>query len=214
LAKPIKHIAVIRLSAMGDVAMTVPVIRAFVAQHPDVKITVISRPFFKPFFDTIPEVSFYAVDLENRHKGFLGIFRLFKELEEMGVDALADLHNVLRSKILAFFFQLHNLKVVTVDKGRSEKKKLTRAKNKVFRQLPSMVIQHIQVFRKLGFPVEIQNPIFPKLMAYTGQKKEKWIGIAPFAQYESKVYPLDLMQKVIDALSENLNYKIFLFGGG
>lgn len=214
MAKPIKHIAVIRLSAMGDVAMTVPVIRAFVAQHPDVKITVISRPFFKPFFDTVPEVSFFPIDLEQRHKGFLGLFRLFQELKEMGVDALADLHNVLRSKILAFFFRLYTMKVVTVDKGRTEKKELTRAKNKVFRQLPSMVIQHTQVFRKLGFPIELQNPNFPKLVAFTGQKKEKWIGIAPFAQYDAKVYPLDLMQKVIDVLSENPNYKIFLFGGG
>jgi ADP-heptose:LPS heptosyltransferase len=34
-----------RLSAMGDVAMAVPVLRAFVNQYPEVKITVISRPF-------------------------------------------------------------------------------------------------------------------------------------------------------------------------
>jgi ADP-heptose:LPS heptosyltransferase len=38
-----------RLSAMGDVAMTVPVLRAFVDQHPQVKITVISRPFSNHF---------------------------------------------------------------------------------------------------------------------------------------------------------------------
>jgi hypothetical protein len=40
------HIAVMRLSAMGDVAMTVPVLRALVQQHPEVELTVISRPFF------------------------------------------------------------------------------------------------------------------------------------------------------------------------
>lgn len=39
-----------RLSAMGDVAMTAPILRAFVLQFPDIKITVISSPFFKPFF--------------------------------------------------------------------------------------------------------------------------------------------------------------------
>ena len=48
-AKP-THIAVMRLSAMGDVAMTVPVLRALVNEYPQVKITVISRPFFQPFF--------------------------------------------------------------------------------------------------------------------------------------------------------------------
>jgi ADP-heptose:LPS heptosyltransferase len=40
------------------------------------------------------------------------------------------------------------------------------------------------------------------------------IGIAPFAQYDSKVYPLDLMQKVINALASHKNSTIFLFGGG
>ena len=59
-----------RLSAMGDVAMTVPVLRAFVKQYPEVKITVISRPFFKPFFNGIPNLDFFAFDEKERHKGF------------------------------------------------------------------------------------------------------------------------------------------------
>ena len=65
-----EHILIIRLSAMGDVAMTVPVIRALVEQHPEVKITVVSRPFFQPFFEDISNVNFFGVDLKKRHKGF------------------------------------------------------------------------------------------------------------------------------------------------
>jgi ADP-heptose:LPS heptosyltransferase len=199
---------------MGDVAMIVPVIRVFVEQYPEVKITVVSRPFFKPFFDTIPEVNFLAIDLDKKHKGFFGLFRLFHELKESGVNALADLHNVLRSKVLTCLFKLYNLKVATVDKDRAEKKALTRANNKIFRPLPSMVLQHSQVFRRLGFPLQTQDPTFPKLGAFTTAKTQKWIGIAPFAQYDSKVYPLDLMQIVINDLAQNQNNKIFLFGGG
>ena len=59
---------------MGDVAMTVPVLRAFVKQYPAIQLTVISPPFFKPFFDGIPNVSFFAFDEKGRHKGFLGCF--------------------------------------------------------------------------------------------------------------------------------------------
>ena len=51
-----------RLSAMGDVAMTVPVLRAFVMQNPEIKITVVSRKFFKPFFDSIPNLTFFEFD--------------------------------------------------------------------------------------------------------------------------------------------------------
>ena len=199
---------------MGDVAMTVPVIRAFVAQYPEVKVTVVSRPFFKPFFNTIPQVHFFSIDLDQKHKGFLGIFRLFKELKKHGVDALADLHNVLRSKLLTFFFKLNGTVTATVDKGRKGKKELTRAKNKIFKPLPTMVQRHQEVFEKLGFSVNLAEPKFPKFPQDSAKQNQKWIGIAPFAQYESKVYPLDLMQVVIDDLATNQDYKIFLFGGG
>jgi ADP-heptose:LPS heptosyltransferase len=209
-----------RLSAMGDVAMTVPVLRAFVKQYPEVKITVISRPFFEPFFDGIPNVSFFAFDAKGRHKGFLGLLKLYKELKPLYIDAFADLHNVLRSKVVKRLFAFGGKPVAAVDKGRTEKKALLRPENKIFRQLPTMFERHAQVFAALGFPVDLSDPTFPsaktvdeKTLKITGSKTQKWIGIAPFAQYDSKVYPQDLMQQVIDGLSKS-DHKIFLFGGG
>ena len=120
------------MSAMGDVAMTVPVIRALVEQYPNVKITVVSRPFFKPFFEGIPNVNFFAVDLKERHKGFLGLLKLYSDLKQLDIDAVADLHNVLRSQIIRTLFALSGKKVAFTDKGRADKKALTRAENKVF----------------------------------------------------------------------------------
>jgi ADP-heptose:LPS heptosyltransferase len=77
------------------------------------------------------------------------------------------------------------------------------------------------VLEKLGFQLNLNAPTFPEkavlseeILKITGKKGENWIGIAPFAQYESKVYPLDLMQQVIDDLAKNKKHKIFLFGGG
>lgn len=106
---------------MGDVAMTVPVIRALVQQHKNMKITVVSRPFFKPFFDGIPNVDFFAVDVKERHKGFLGLLKLYSDLKKLNIDAVADLHNVLRSQIVRILFLLSGKKVAATDKGRAEK---------------------------------------------------------------------------------------------
>ena len=210
------------MSAMGDVAMTVPVIRAFVEQNTSVKITVVSRPFFKPFFDGIPNVNFFAVDVKGRHKGFLGLLKLNSDLKKLNFDAVADLHNVLRSQIIRTLFALSVKKVAFTDKGRAEKRVLTRAENKIFKPIKSMVERHVDTFKKLGFNVDLLNPKFPQkatlsaeILKITGEEgNQKWIGIAPFAQYESKVYPQDLMQQVIDKLASNTNNKIFLFGGG
>ena len=210
-----------RLSAMGDVAMTVPVLRAFVKQYPEVKITVISRPFFKPFFEGIQNLEFFAFDEKERHKGFPGLLRLYKDIKKLEIDAFADLHNVLRSKIVSLLFALSGKKRATVDKGRTGKKELTRAENKIFKQLPTMFERHAKVFEELGFPVDLSNPEFPEkanldsdVLEIIGNQNQKLIGIAPFAQYNSKVYPLDLMTEVILALAENPNNKILLFGGG
>jgi ADP-heptose:LPS heptosyltransferase len=210
-----------RLSAMGDVAMTVPILRAFSKQYPDVKITVISSPFFKPFFDEIPNVTFFAFDKNRKHRGFFGLFRLFLDIRKRDINAFADLHNVLRSKVIRVLFALSGKTVAFTDKGRTEKKEVTRSENKIFRQLPTVFERHANVFEKLGFPLDLSNPTFPEkqelsseITSIVGEKTTNWIGIAPFAQHGSKVYPLDLMVQVIDELAKNPNNKIFLFGGG
>ncbi len=201
--------------------MTVPVLRAFVKQYPTVKLTVISRPFFKPFFEGIPNLEFFAFDEKEKHKGFPGLLRLYKEIKKLKVDAFADLHNVLRSKVVSLLFALSGKKRATVDKGREGKKELTRAENKIFKQLPTMFERHAKVFEELGFLLDLSNPQFPEkavlnsdILDIIGNENQKLIGIAPFAQYDSKVYPLDLMKEVIAKLAEISSYKILLFGGG
>lgn len=210
-----------RLSAMGDVAMTVPVLRAFVKQYPTVKVTVISRPFFKPFFEGIPNLEFFAFDEKEKHKGFLGLLRLYSDVKKLKIDAFADLHNVLRSKVVGLLFALSGKKRAIVNKGREGKKELTRAENKIFKQLPTMFERHAKVFEELGFPVDLSHPEFPEKAVLSaeitdliGENYQKLIGIAPFAQYDSKVYPVDLMQEVIAKLAENKDQTILLFGGG
>lgn len=211
---------------MGDVSMTVPVIRAFVEQSrslgTNVKITVVSRAFFKPFFDGITNVDFFAVDVKGRHKGFFGLLKLYSDLNKLDIDAVADLHNVLRSKIVRNLFAFSGKKVAFTDKGRADKKALTRAKNKIFEPIKSMIERHVDTFNELGYKIDLSNPSFPEkavlsneIILLSGEKNDdKWIGIAPFAQYEGKVYPEDLMQKVIEDLALNTTHKIFLFGGG
>ena len=206
---------------MGDVAMTVPVLRALVAQHPEVKITVVSRVFYKPIFKNIPNVNFFSAHVHHRHKGLLGLFRLYKDLKSKGVTEFADLHNVLRSKIIRMLFSFSGIKTATVDKGRAEKAALTRAENKIFKPLSTMFERYATVFEQLGFSLDLSNPVFPpkqkletEIVDLIGENYQKLIGIAPFAQYDSKVYPLDLMQQVIDKLASTKTHKILLFGGG
>ncbi|MFB9051968.1 glycosyltransferase family 9 protein [Formosa undariae] len=200
---------------MGDVAMSVPVLRALTAQYPNLKVTVLTRPFFEPFFRDLDAVSIFAADLKKDHKGVFGLYTLSKSLKKLNIDAVADIHNVLRSKILKAFFI--GTPFVQIDKGRSEKKALIEGN--VFKQLPTTIERYAEVFRGLGFPIDLSKPTFPKpsiltdnLQVILGAHTTKWIGIAPFAAHDSKMYPINQMETVIETLCKD--YKVFLFGGG
>lgn len=214
MSKTPKHVLVMRLSAMGDVAMTVPVLRQLIKQYPELKITVLTRSFFAPFFRGIDNVSIHKAEVKTKHKGVFGLYKLSRELKKLNINAIADLHNVLRSNMLKLF--LTGVKNVQVDKGRKEKKALVKGVQ--FEQLKTTHERYAEVFRTLGFDIDLSNPQFPPKAVLNDELKkligttEKLIGIAPFAAFKSKAYPLKLMEEVISGL--NKDYTIALFGGG
>ncbi len=218
------RLLVIRFSALGDVAMTVPVLVSLARQYPDVSITMLSRPFVLPLFEeSPPNLHFKGVDL-SRYKGAAGLYRLFRELKREGnYDAIADLHDVLRTKILRTLFRWTGAKVAHIDKGRKEKRALTEPRRKALKQLPSSFDRYEEVFGKLGYPVQTAfRSIFEKGKAdcalfsqVTGIPDGKhWIGIAPFAAHNGKKLPQATTLRLIHELSANSDWRIFLFGGG
>ena len=115
----------------------------------------------KVLFEGIPNLDFFPIDLKERHKGFFGLLRLYGDLKKYNIDAVADLHNVLRSKVVRNLFAISGKRTVATDKGRADKKALTRAENKVFEPVKSMFERHCDTFQKLGFPIDLSQPVFP-----------------------------------------------------
>ncbi len=210
-----RHILVFRFSSLGDIAMTVPVIKILLYQYPQLQITFVSVAFVKPLFDGLNRLHFVAADLKGKHKGVIGLYRLYKELNAAhSFNAIADLHNVLRTQILRFFFG--GKKTAAINKGRKEKKELTRQHHKDLKPLKSTFQRYADVFEKLELPVElnIEQGITINTEGFSFQKKDvKKIGIAPFARYAEKMYPLVKMQEVIRILLTQKNIEIVLFGG-
>ena len=217
-------ILAIRFSALGDVAMTVPVLYSFAKAYPQHQLVMLSRSALAPLFAYAPSnVTFKGVDLKNGYKGFGGLLRLYSELRGEKFDAVVDLHDVLRTKVLRLFFLMDGVRVAHIDKGRREKHRLVSARNKVKSPLESSFSRYRDVFRCLGysFPFNFKSVFesgksFPSLPEGFGEKEEgcKWIGIAPFAAHKGKIYPLPFQHKVIRLLSSVSGVRIFLFGGG
>lgn len=218
------NLLVIRLSAMGDVALTLPVIRSVLESYPDLQITLVTRKQFIPFFENIERLEVVIADVKGVHKGIPGLFRLFRELRKTGkIKGIIDLHNVLRSRVLSFFFRMASIAVFKIDKGRKEKRQLTRKKNKIFKPLKHTTQRYADVFEKAGYPVNLpqhknwfsETDIPEQFLQHNDllPKHTKWIGIAPFSKHREKRWPLPKMEHVIQYFSDK-NVKIFLFGGG
>ncbi|NME66367.1 glycosyltransferase family 9 protein [Flammeovirga aprica] len=217
-----KKILSLRFSAMGDVAMTAPVLKEILAQNEDLEIVMVSRPFLKPFFDDIPRLTFFGADLSNKYKDFKGLRALTKDLKQLGpFDAVADLHSVLRTFIIGGLFQLSGYKVVRIDKGRKEKKALVASGTKELKPLRATVERYADVFRKLGFNVSLSNQLPVKkegdlseeTSKLLGDKTSPWIGIAPFAQHKGKIWGEQKAVALGKLLAEKKNAKVIFFGG-
>ncbi|MDR3272683.1 MAG: glycosyltransferase family 9 protein [Flavobacteriaceae bacterium] len=202
-----ERILVFRFSAMGDAAMTVPVLREFAEQNPDVQLIIVSNQQFEPFFRQIPHSKFVGVDF-SKYKGFVGLKILSIRLLKYKPTMVADLHNVIRTKILRFFLKLHIKKMAVLDKGRAEKKVLTRLNGKIRKPLRPMTERYADVFRNLSFGLELSHERHS-----VENKKIEGIGIAPFATYKEKTYPAERMRSLCLTLAKE-GYPVYLFGGG
>ena len=219
-----KRVLLLRLSAIGDVAMLIPVIYSAAKHHPEIHFTLITQTFLKPLFINKPEnITIVGFDLKGKERSLWGIFRSLNLLIQEQYDITIDLHNVLRSIIMRIYLRVKaSIPFFVINKGRKEKRMLTRKKSKRFTLLESTFERYHDVFEKAGirFPLDFVSVCegitsFPS-DPYTSflPKNETWIGIAPFAKHKGKIYPLEKMGHLIAALSATNEYRIFLFGGG
>ena len=207
--------------------MMVPVVHSLAMQYPDVRITVLSRAFARPFFcDLAPNVNFMEADLQGEYHGVKGLNRLYRRLAAKQFTHVADLHNVLRSEYLRFRFNMGRFRVEHINKHRKQRRHLVAHRQKVKEQLPTSFDNYFEVFSRLGFPIAQPSfvSVFPPeggnlnlLPAIVGPKRswEQWIGVAPFAAHKGKIYPPERMEQVIKQLAARYpKARFFLFGRG
>lgn len=223
----LKKILVLRFSAMGDVALLVPVVKSLVATHQDVEVTIVTRPHYAPFFYDIERVTAFPADVDYTFNGVFGMRDLFRTLiRKAEYDVVIDAHDHIRTILLRSLFKIFGTDVVVFEKGRNEKQAFSRRENKITQPLPHTVERYRKAFEKAGFPFEIASPPYFELndslqiaasdwLAQKNiRKKDKWVGIAPFAMHASKIWPLENYFEVIEKIIQKTSAKFFLFGGG
>ncbi len=212
-----KTILISRFSAFGDVIMTVKPIKLLVKQNPNYNFILLTRPLYAFFFKDIERLTVITPNLKNEYKGVKGIWKLSRELKKYQIHAFADIHNVLRTKLLRFFLFFSGVKSTKINKGRLAKKRLINSKSKI-KPLKNMVERYTEVFHKLGLKLDLSEslpqakfPISKEANSLISQGIK--IGVAPFALHKQKMYPIEKMRHLTYMLSKK-SYNIYIFGGG
>ena len=214
-----ERIVILRFSALGDIALLVPVVHALKQAHPHTEITIVSRPFAADLFSPL-SVNFYPVNLKN-YQGLAGLWRLSRELhQKLNPDVVLDMHNVLRTQVIRQYFALKGKRIAVIDKGRSEKKEVTRKKNKKLKRLRHTAERYTEVCVKAGFPFHF-NPLASPQLPYQSPRANELlvksklqfnVGIAPLARHRAKEWPRNKWLQFMEN-PENEAVHWWLFGG-
>lgn len=216
-----------RFSAIGDVAIAVPVVYSACRCYPQTRFVLLTRPAMVPIFTDAPaNLCVAGVDLKDGYKGVGGIYRLASRiLEEYAPAVYLDLQNEMRTRLLAAILRLRGVPCFRIDKARRLRRRLTRRHNKVMLPLRGMRDAYAAVFDAAGMQL---RECFDGLYGGRGKapaglyaaitppkpEGERWVGIAPFAAHEGKIYPPELMEQVVRRVAAEPHVRIFLLGGG
>ena len=209
-----------RTSAMGDVALLAPVVRAFRGQYPDVELIILTRPAFASFFEGDSGIRLVLPDFKGRHKGIPGILRLFRDINETGgIDKVIDLHDVMRTFLLRLLFKLKNIPVLVIDKGRKEKYDIIKGNNR--KTLPHTVERYLEVFIQAGFNLKLTPGPYIMIDPEARQKASDIIGnstvlnigVAPYAKHPLKMWPGDNMINLLRLIENKYKVRFWLLGG-
>ena len=219
--KPFRNVLVMRLSVLGNVAMTIPVLYPVCKANPDTRFIMLTKKWPASMFHDRPaNLKVVDFDVNENHSGLFGLLKLAAQLYRMyDIDAVADLHNLKGTKIMDAYFRCRGAKVARLDREKPKRKALVT--HKTNEPVTPIHERYRWVFQELGFETPDNftymydgrewpvSPIVPQK-----EEGQRWIAISPFSSHRQKAYPLELMEQVIAELCKRENYRIFLMGGG
>lgn len=218
-----RRVLLTRFSALGDVAMTLPVVYDACRASEDVRFVMLTTPLPAKLFINKPDNLTVVTFNKDEYRGIGGMWRLARELQrEHGFDVMVDLHDVLRTKIMRLAFAAMGVAVFHIDKGRKEKRQLVRRRKKIAVQLEPMERRYKDCMEKASLPVPSHfSTLFEgkglsadySSLATEKNAGDKWVAIAPFAAHKGKCYPEEMMESVIAHFAQKERCRVFMFGG-
>ena len=200
-----KHILIVRLSSLGDILLTTPLIRSLKKQNPNLQIDLLIRSEYSDLLKANPYISslhlFSREDQENK--------KLKIKLMEMKYDCIIDLQNNLRSKLF-----LNNLtgEVLTFNKKRFEKVLLVHLKINLLKEVSQIPIRYAETIPDFQLDDEGLDMFLPENITSRIPPGQNVIGLCPGARHFTKRWQKENFIQLGKMLIEK-GFSVALFGG-
>lgn len=200
-----KHVLVIRLSALGDVALMAPLVHDYAIANPSIRFTVAGPPLLQPLFEGEKNISYLGL---KKKQSFI---KIYKVLNSIGADTVVDLHKVNRVGFALTLLRLHHLfnfhfRLCALRKG-----KLTRwlyLHHFYHHPRKPQYQRYDEVFQRAGLKPSLLRPQTSEPKPQTSLLQ---IGIAPFSQHKGKIWPWKNTCRLVDMLAAR-GHQVLLFG--
>ena len=216
------NILVIKISAIGDVVLSVPSLKAIRAKYPRANIKVLIGIQSRESLDRCPYINERIVcDFKGKDRGILGLWRLGKVLRSSCFDIVIDLQNNKKSHLLAA------LSLAPLRYGYDNKKLSFLLNRKLRDDAPHLdPIEHqFRVLRMAGikpqdkclelWPGNTEAAQVDKLLAESWMKPSVGlvgINVRASERWITKNWPILNIVELCDRLAKEFNMRVVLTG--
>lgn len=202
-------ILLIRMSSIGDIVITTPVIRALREKYPNSTIDYVVFDIFKDSILGNKCIDNIIIFEKSKYKGIKGVKEFCKNLDTY--DLIIDMHGKPRSALIALFTKG---KVITCKKRPLWQSLLVKFKLIKYVVKSSTVENYFKSLKKIGLEYKGENLEFDysetDLSRIAEYKNE--IVFAPGASKDNKKWSKDRFAHLGKLLSKEYNKKVILVG--
>ena len=205
------HLFVLRFSALGDVSMAATVVRAALEQNPELHITWVTRPSLAEKIPAHPRLAFWTTDFRGAQQTPWGVLAWIRQQmrtaagEGRPIEAVADLHRNLRTRVVCAGLGWRGLPVERLIKDRPQRRHL-RLKGALHAEAITPVTTRMaEVFQRLGLALnwteETARAVLPNPVTPATDRAPK-LYFAPTARHKTKQWPLNYAQDLLNSWME------------
>ena len=196
-----KKILIVRLSSLGDVLLTTPVVRSLKKNYPQLLIDFLIKKNFADAVRFNPNINSTIIYDDS--------LKLLEQLKDNSYDLIIDLHNNFRSKKIVRQLGLPAYKFV---KPNFEKFILVHFKINLLKDIKPITQRYANVISNLELDGDGLELFIPDSVKSELEEFNNVIGICPGAVHFTKRWPIEFYAEFGRRLAED-GYKVAILGG-